>query len=142
MSSSSSSRAYTEGLWTPEILGAGHRILTGMFLDVYRQLMQAVLDLVSETVESGDRQQGDPRRGVRAVLLDKGIHVVIILRDPRDMIASLNFSERDNATGSDRPVLYSMRIWRKSVATAIAFEGHPCFPVAALRRPGRASAIV
>jgi Sulfotransferase domain len=113
--------------WTPEILGARATIRPGVFLDVYRQLMQAVLGLF-------------PKAGVRVIgskeilveeyvsyLLGKGIYVVIILRDPRDMITSLNFSERDNATGRDRPVLYSIRIWRKSVATALAFEGHPRF---------------
>jgi hypothetical protein len=118
---------HTEGHWTPEILGARATIRPGVFLDVYRQLMQAVLGLF-------------PNAGVRVIgskeilveeyvpyLLGKGFHVVIIVRDPRDMIASLNFRERDNATGGDRPVLYSMRVWRKSVATAIAFEGHPRF---------------
>jgi len=118
---------HTEGHWTPEILGARATIRPGVFLDVYRQLMQAVLSLF-------------PKAGIRVIgskeilveeyvpyLLGKGFHVAIIVRDPRDMIASLNFRERDNATGGDRPVLYSMRIWRKSVATAIAFEGHPRF---------------
>lgn len=118
---------YTEGLWTPEILGARPAIRSGTFLDVYRQLMRAVLRLF-------------PKDEIRVIgskeilveeyvpyLLGKGVHVVIIVRDPRDMVASLNFSERDNSTGGDRPVLYSMRIWRKSVATAIAFEGHPRF---------------
>jgi hypothetical protein len=118
---------YTEGLWTPEILGARPAIRPGVFLDVYRQLMQVVLGLFPK---AGIRVIGSKEILVEeyvSYLLGKGVHVVIIIRDPRDMIASLNFSERDNATGCDRPVLYSMRIWRKSVATALAFEGHPRF---------------
>jgi hypothetical protein len=118
---------HTEGHWTPEILGARATIRPGVLLDVYRQLMQAVLGLFPKV---GVRVIGSKEILVEeyvSYLLGKGIHVVIILRDPRDMIASLNFSERDNATGRDRPVLYSIRIWRKSVATALAFEGHPRF---------------
>lgn len=118
---------HVEGHWTPEILGARAEVQPGTFLEVYRQLMRSVLALF-------------PKAGVRIVgskeilveeyapyLLERGIHVVIIVRDPRDMVASLNFSERDNSTGRDRPVLFSMRVWRKSVATALAFEGHPRF---------------
>jgi hypothetical protein len=36
------------------------------------------------------------------------------------MITSLNFRIRDNLTGENRPILYSLRLWRKSVAFAIA----------------------
>jgi hypothetical protein len=118
---------HTEGHWTPEILSARTSIRPGAFLDVYRQLMQAVLNLFPK---SEVRVIGSKEILVEEYvpyLLDKGIHVVIILRDPRDMIGSLNFNQRDNATGNDRPVLYSIRIWRKSVATALAFEGHPRF---------------
>ena len=118
---------HVEGHWTPEILGARAGIQPGVFIDVYRQLMGSVLALF-------------PKAGVRVVgskeilveeyvpyLLGQGLHALIIVRDPRDMVASLNFRERDNATGRGRPVLYSMRVWRKSVATALAFEGHPRF---------------
>lgn len=43
------------------------------------------------------------------------------------MITSLNLSARDNLTGSNRPILYSLRIWRKSVAIALACETYPNF---------------
>ena len=36
------------------------------------------------------------------------------------MITSLNFRVRDNLTGDLRPILYSLRAWRKGVALAIA----------------------
>jgi hypothetical protein len=118
---------YTEGLWTPEILGARRAVRPGRFLEVYRQLMQAAGTLLRK---DGIRVLGSKEILVEQYvpyLLDQGMRVVIIVRDPRDMIASLNYSQRDNATGRDRPVLYSVRIWRKSVATALAFEGHPGF---------------
>jgi hypothetical protein len=42
-----------------------------------------------------------------------------VIRDPRDVITSLNIPDRDNLTGDPRPVLYSIRLWRKSVAYAL-----------------------
>ena len=36
------------------------------------------------------------------------------------MITSLNFRVRENLTGDMRPILYSLRAWRKGVALAIA----------------------
>jgi hypothetical protein len=118
---------HVEGHWTPEVLGTRPGIRPGTFLQVYRQLMHAVRDLFSK---ANARVLGSKEILVEEFvpyMLDKGLHVIIIIRDPRDMVASLNFSERDNATGRNRPALYSVRIWRKSVATAIAFEEHPRF---------------
>ena len=115
------------GLWTPGILGTRAAIRPGVFLDVYRQLLNAANGLLAR---SAARIIGSKEILVEEYvpyLLANGIYVVIIVRDPRDMIASLDFSERDNATGMDRPVLYSVRVWRKSVATALAFDGHPRF---------------
>jgi len=60
-------------------------------------------------------------------LLSKGTKAIVIIRDPRDMITSLNFRERDNLTGANRPVLFSLRVWRKSAAIALAHETHPNF---------------
>ena len=118
---------HLEGHWTPEILGVRATIQPGTFMEVYRQLMRSLLALFPK---AGTRILGSKEILVEEYvpyLLDQGVHAVVILRDPRDMIASLNFRERDNATGRGRPVLYSMRVWRKSVATALAFEGHPRF---------------
>jgi hypothetical protein len=43
------------------------------------------------------------------------------------MIASLNFRKKNNLTGEKRPILYSLRLWRKSVAFALEEEKHPDF---------------
>jgi hypothetical protein len=118
---------YTEGLWTPEILGVRSAIRPGTFMDVYRQLMRAVPGLFSQ---NDLRVIGSKEILIEEYvpyLLERGVHVIVIIRDPRDMVASLNFRERENATGRNRPVLYSVRLWRKSVATAIAFEAHTRF---------------
>ncbi|HEU4889626.1 MAG TPA: sulfotransferase [Thermoanaerobaculia bacterium] len=78
-------------------------------------------------------------------LLDRGFHCAIILRDPRDVITSLNHGRGREFGGDVKPTLFNLRNWRKSVAVALAMEEHPRFawcryedlvadPVAELRR--------
>ena len=115
------------GLWTPEIIYYWHRISYGYFIDVYRQLN----GIVSEIFPKRDLSIV----GTKEVLceeyipyfLNKGCRAIIIIRDPRDMITSVSLRERDNLTGENRPVLFSLRAWRKSVAIALAYEDHPNF---------------
>jgi hypothetical protein len=119
--------AYTAGLWTPEMLRFRGALRPGTFHDVFAQLLGCVAQLF-------------PKPGARVVgakevlyeeyvpyLLGKGTRAIIIVRDPRAMILSLNFGRRDNKTGLPRPVLYSLRAWRKSVAIALACEGRDGF---------------
>jgi hypothetical protein len=60
-------------------------------------------------------------------LLDRGFRCAIILREPRDMVASLNHGRGIEFGGSPKPTWFNVRSWRKSVAYALAFEGHPRF---------------
>jgi hypothetical protein len=60
-------------------------------------------------------------------LLDRGFRCVIILRDPRDVIASLNHGRGRDFGGELKPTLFNVRSWRKSVALAMAVEDHPRF---------------
>jgi len=60
-------------------------------------------------------------------LISRGGRAILVVRDPRDMITSLNFRDRDNLTGENRPVLYSLRAWRKSIAFCLALEDDPRF---------------
>ena len=114
--------AYTEGLWTPEILQFRDAIEPGLFWGIYRQLNHCVARLFPK--------EGAVYIGGKEILCEeylpylagKGVKAIVVIRDPRDMITSLNFRERDNLTGANRPVLYSLRAWRKSVALALACE--------------------
>lgn len=45
--------------------------------------------------------------------------VIIILRDPRDVIASMNYGDAARYVGAVRPTLYNLHNWRKSVAFAL-----------------------
>jgi len=82
-------------------------------------------------------------------LLGRGGRCLVILRDPRDVLASLNHGRGPEYGGQLKPTLFNLRNWRKSVAFALHLEGHPGFqwlryedlvadPRAALRRIGRA----
>jgi len=61
------------------------------------------------------------------ILLDHGFRCAIILRDPRDVITSLNHGSGRAMTGDVRPTLFNVRAWRKSVAIARECEASPRF---------------
>ena len=115
------------GLWTPEILRHRDRVRGGTFWQIYRQLNQLAGEIYSaqkRTYVGGKEvlcEEYVPH------LLARGGRAILVVRDPRDMISSLDFRRRDNMTGEDRPVLFSLRIWRKSVAFCLALEEHPGF---------------
>lgn len=60
-------------------------------------------------------------------LLHRGYRSVVILRDPRDVLASLNHGRGRDYAGHLKPTLFNLRNWRKSVAFALHLEGHPRF---------------
>ncbi len=52
---------------------------------------------------------------------------MLILRDPRDVVASLNHGRGPEYGGRLKPTLFNIRNWRKSVAYALHLEGCPGF---------------
>lgn len=60
-------------------------------------------------------------------LLDRGFFCAIILRDPRDVVASLNHGRGREFGGDLKPTLFNIRSWRKSVAIALAMSERPHF---------------
>lgn len=60
-------------------------------------------------------------------LLDRGVKVLQIIRDPRDVLVSLNMGTATRYTGLPKPILFNIRQWRKSVAFALAHLHHPDF---------------
>lgn len=55
--------------------------------------------------------------------ISSGIKCIQIIRDPRDVIASLNYGNGQNYTGQPRPTLFNIRIWRKSAALIMELRG-------------------
>lgn len=60
-------------------------------------------------------------------LLACGWRCVLIVRDPRDVVASLNHGRGPEYGGRPKPTLFNVRNWRKSVAFALDLEGRPGF---------------
>jgi hypothetical protein len=60
-------------------------------------------------------------------LLTAGSRAAIILRDPRDVLASLNHGDGQRYGGRLKPTLFNVRNWRKSVAFAIHLRQRPGF---------------
>ena len=54
--------------------------------------------------------------------LANGFKCILIIRDPRDVICSLNFGQGREYGGRVKPLLYNIRSWRKSVAFALAMS--------------------
>ncbi|MCG9700532.1 sulfotransferase domain-containing protein [Vibrio natriegens] len=71
--------------------------------------------------------------GVKEVLAEEfipffiknGIKCILIVRDPRDVIASMSFGNGEEYTGKERPVLFDLRNWRKSVLIGEVFKNEP-----------------
>lgn len=115
------------GLWTPEILEYQYKFEQGSFKNILKQL-----HLLIKLIFPKEKQIYMGSKEILCeeyipYLLDNGTKIILSIRDPRDMITSLNFRERDNQTGQRRPILYSIRTWRKSVAYAIAYKNYPNF---------------
>lgn len=113
---------YAEGVWTPQVLQLRNALQPGTFWEVFCRLLRQTAELLGrqEAAVIGDKEilceEYIP------FLLQCGARVVVSLRDPRDMITSLDFRARDSLTGARRPLLYSLRTWRKSVAYCLAYE--------------------
>lgn len=60
-------------------------------------------------------------------MLDRGFRCVLIIRDPRDVIASLNHGRGAEFGGSIKPLLFNIRSWRKSVAYALDLQARSRF---------------
>lgn len=55
-------------------------------------------------------------------LLGNNVRVIIVVRDPRDVLASLNFGRGRQFAGRRKPALFNIRQWRKSAAFILAHE--------------------
>lgn len=55
-------------------------------------------------------------------LINKKVKCINIIRDPRDVIASMSFGNGLEHTGLERPVLFDIKNWRKSVLISQIFK--------------------
>jgi hypothetical protein len=60
-------------------------------------------------------------------LLERGFRCLLIVRDPRDVVASLNHGRGPEFGGATKPTWFNVRSWRKSASYALALQRHPRF---------------
>lgn len=118
---------YKLGSLTPGVFGLRDRVTPARFARVYRQLHELLAELLSKPDSDYIGSKEVLCEEYIPFLLAQGAKVVVSVRDPRDMITSLDFRERDNQTGDHRPLLFSLRAWRKSVAFVLTFDAHENF---------------
>ena len=58
-------------------------------------------------------------------LLARNVRVLLVVRHPADVVRSAHFGGASRHLGRNRPVLYTVRCWRKSVSYALRFGAHP-----------------
>ncbi|MEE3370457.1 MAG: sulfotransferase [Planctomycetota bacterium] len=118
---------YRLGHWTPEVLSFQQELSPGLFPNFYRQLHERLAALLGgqQALYCGSKEVLCEE--FIPFVLARGGKVVLSVRDPRDMIASLDYGSRDNQTGDHRPLLFSLRAWRKSVAILLGCRDAPNF---------------
>ncbi|HXA02826.1 MAG TPA: sulfotransferase domain-containing protein [Cytophagaceae bacterium] len=112
-----------KGILTPGVGKVEDKVKEEIFFKIYLQIISLL------------NHEGKPCVGSKEILCEeftpyfirKGIKVIIVVRDPRDIICSLNFGKGSDFTGEIRPLLYSLRLWRKSIAFSILNLSSPDF---------------
>ena len=113
------------GWWTPELGEHLDALDEGTLLEI-RARMHDVLARVFQrpdalVVGSKEILVEEYAPYLRA----RGERVIIVIRDPRGMLASLTSGEGARYGGKRRPTLFHVRTWRKSVAYALALRHDP-----------------
>ncbi len=103
------------------------QIRPGSFLSVLAQLSTCIAELHGATEAEWLGTKEILCEAHLPFLIHRGHAGVLIVRDPRDVVASTHFRSRGQYTGDQRPVLSTIRIWRKSVAVLLELSGQPHF---------------
>lgn len=118
--------SFTAGVWTPEWMEYQSDVHPGTFWDVLCQLNEQIVKVFPRENAFYLGSKEPMTEEYIPYLLEKGAKIVLIIRDPRDIITSVNYSQKSHM-GDSRPVLYTLRAWRKSVAFALGCESDPGF---------------
>ncbi|WP_028981471.1 sulfotransferase family protein [Sporocytophaga myxococcoides] len=95
------------------------------FIDLFKQLqLEAGKEYITNEISFAGSKEILCEDFVGA-LLENGVRVIHIVRDPRDVLCSAALGKE--YTGRIRPLLYTLRMWRKSVAFRIQYSEHPLF---------------
>ncbi|HEX4966687.1 MAG TPA: sulfotransferase [Thermoanaerobaculia bacterium] len=111
--------------FTPERLAAALETLApGDLAAVLAQLYRSLAQEPTAGWYGGKEALGEE---LLPFLLDRGFRALVIVRDPRDVLASLNHGRGPEHAGRLKPTLFNVRNWRKSAAFVLHLEDHPNF---------------
>lgn len=105
--------------WQPSAVPAGS------FLDIHTGLHDA---MAGHLGRSSSRVLGSKEilcEEYVPALLEAGVRCVLIIRDPRGVIASANHGRYRETVGDRYPLMMLIRLWRKSAAYWLQYRDHP-----------------
>ena len=117
------------GQYMPELIQFCQQVkfAPGTFYQVYQQLLSALESYLHKDGLSFIGTKESFCEEFIPFFLAKQHKVLVTVRDPRDIVASLNFGRGKEHGGKTRPVLYVMRQWRKSIGFCLRYQAHPNF---------------
>lgn len=121
-------RGYS-GWQLPAMADRARQVGEGAFAEVFRALCDGLPSILGR---NADRLLGAKEVFCEEFVpyfLREGISVVLVLRDVRDVLASLKFGRGGSYGDPGLPLLHIVRQWRKSVAFALEFAEAPGFVV-------------
>lgn len=111
------------GQLAPEVLNFSP--ISGNFAEIFFEYMTEYsrVKLLKNVVFSGAKEVFCEE--FSDYFLEQDIPIILILRDPRDVVASICLGDGARYVNKNLSILHILRSWRKSVAYAIAHRNHP-----------------
>ncbi len=119
-------RGYS-GWQLPGLAASLPDVREGSFAQVYRQLCDRLAALLGRPAAELIGAKEVFCEEFIPYFLREGVSVVLVVRDVRDVLASLKGGAGASYGNRRLPVLHIVRQWRKSVAFALQFAGTPGF---------------
>ena len=114
-----SMRGYS-GAQTPELADILARIPEGTLVEVVRGMHSLLAERLRRSATLLASKEFLLEEFI-PTFIDAGIGVLMIVRDPRAVVASTLGPDAESWSGRPRPLLFTIRLWRKSVAYALRF---------------------
>jgi hypothetical protein len=115
-----SMRGYS-GAKTPELADVVGQIPEGTLAEVVRGMHSLLADRLRPSARLLASKEFLLEEFI-PTFADAGIGVLVVVRDPRAVIASTLGPDAKSWSGRPRPLLFTIRLWRKSVAYALRFS--------------------
>ncbi|PLX35254.1 MAG: sulfotransferase family protein [Hyphomicrobiales bacterium] len=113
------------GQLTPELIEVARP--SGTLVDIFRGFASHYPNLLHKTeAQFGGSKEVFCEEYI-PYFLDMEVPCVLIIRDPRAVVASIHCGKGESYANASLTVLYILRGWRKSVAYAIQHAEHPRF---------------